>query len=92
MTRTITTMWLLACVGVAVILWLLTSAPDISSGYPRSMCHSVLGNGWTPAYGSMEKGAEASCASFQSRRLGWAVVVSVPTVVLASAGVRRRSA
>ncbi|MFC8260204.1 hypothetical protein ACFUNF_21985 [Streptomyces sp. NPDC057291] len=92
MIRTITTMWLLACIGVAVILWLLTSAPNISSGYPRSTCHSVLGTSWSPAYGSMEKGAETTCASFQSRRLGWAVVVSVPTVVLASAGIRRRSA
>ncbi len=92
MTRTITLMWLLACVGVGMILWLLTSAPDISSGYPGSMCHSVLGTGWSSAHGLMDKGVEASCTSFQSRRLGWAVVVSVPTVVLASAGIRRRSA
>ncbi|MFE4758365.1 hypothetical protein ACFRIB_50865 [Streptomyces mirabilis] len=90
MSRTV--MWLLACVGAGGILWLLTSAPDISSAYPRSKCHSVLGTEWTPAYGSMEEGVEATCASFQSRRLGWAVLVSVPTVALASAGMRSRSA
>ena len=85
-------MWLLPCVGVGVILWLLTSAPDISSAYPRSECHSVLGNDWSPAHGSMEDGVGAMCATYQSRRLGWAVLVSLPTVVLASAGVRSRSA
>ncbi|WP_143659081.1 hypothetical protein [Streptomyces sp. SA15] len=89
MTRIITC--LLACVGAGVVLWLLTSAPDISSRYPSSKCHSVLGTEWNSAYGSMEEGIEATCASFQSRRLGWAVMVSVPTVVLASAGMRSRS-
>ncbi|MFE4848238.1 hypothetical protein [Streptomyces sp. NPDC056690] len=38
----------------------------------------------------MEKGVESTCASFQTRRLGWAVLVSVPTVVLAAAGLRKR--
>ncbi|MFE6490769.1 hypothetical protein ACFYY1_26125 [Streptomyces sp. NPDC001890] len=87
-----TIVWLLACAGAGVILWLLASAPDISSAYPRSECHSVLGNDSSPAHGSMEDGVEASCATYQSRRLGWAVLVSVPTVVLASAGMRSRSA
>ena len=90
MTRTI--IWLLACAGFGVIVWLLTSAPDISSGYPGSSCYSVLGTEWTPNYKSMEKGAEVTCASFQTRRLGWAVLVSVPTVVLAAAGMRKRGA
>lgn len=84
--------WLLACVGAGVVVWLLASAPDISSAYPRSECHSVLGNGWSPAYGSMVDEVEARCATYQTRRLGWAVLVSVPTVVFASAGMRSRSA
>ncbi|MFC9501561.1 hypothetical protein [Streptomyces sp. NPDC056982] len=88
MTRTF--IWFLACAGFGVTLWLLTSAPDISSGYSLSKCHSVLGTEWTPNYGSMEKGAETTCASFQTRRLGWAVLVSVPTGVLAAAGLRKR--
>ncbi|MFF1422789.1 hypothetical protein [Streptomyces sp. NPDC058280] len=90
MTRT--TIWLVACAGFGVTLWLLTSAPDISSGYPLSKCHAVLGTEWSPSYGSMEKGVEATCASFQTRRLGWAVLVSVPTVVLAAAGMRKQGA
>ncbi|MFC4465886.1 hypothetical protein ACFPH6_15365 [Streptomyces xiangluensis] len=88
MTRTIT--WLLACAGFGVTLWLLTSAPDISSGYPRSECHAILGNEWTPNYGSMEEGVATTCTSYQTRRLGWAVLVSVPTVVLAAAGMRKQ--
>jgi len=84
--------WLLACAGTGVILWLLTSAPDVSAAYPRSECHSVLGNDWSPAHGSMEEGVESRCAAYQSRRLGWAILVLVPTVVLASAGMRGRSA
>ncbi|MFH8737596.1 hypothetical protein [Streptomyces sp. NPDC017964] len=84
--------WLLACAGFGVTLWLLTSAPDISSGYPLSKCHAVLRNDWTPTYGSMERGAESMCTSYQTRRLGWAVLVSVPTVVLAAAGLRKRGA
>jgi hypothetical protein len=84
--------WLLACAGFGVTLWLLTSAPDISSDYPLSKCHAVLGTDGTPNYGSMEKGAETTCASFQTRRLGWAVLVSVPTVVLAAAGMRKHGA
>ncbi|MGY1583840.1 hypothetical protein [Streptomyces sp. MN13] len=87
MTRTI--VWLLACAGFGVTLWLLTSAPDISSSYPRSKCHAVLGNEWTPNYGSMEEGVAAMCTSYQTRRLGWALLVSVPTVVLAAAGMRK---
>ncbi|MFB7168965.1 hypothetical protein [Streptomyces sp. NPDC056242] len=90
MTRTF--IWLLACTGFGVTLWLLTSAPDISSGYPLSKCHSVLGTEWTSNYGSMEKGTETTCASLQTRRLGWAVLVSVPTVVLTTAGMRKRGA
>ncbi|GGZ68168.1 hypothetical protein GCM10010389_01730 [Streptomyces echinoruber] len=85
-------MWLLACIGAGVILWLLTSAPDISSGYPQSECYSALGTEWTSAHGSMERSVEATCTSLQTRRLGWAVVVSVPTVVLASAAMRSRRA
>ncbi|MEU4153272.1 hypothetical protein [Streptomyces sp. NPDC026659] len=87
-----THMWLLACTGAGAILWLLTSAPDVSSAYPRSECRSVLGNNWSPARGSMEDGLKTMCATYQSRRLGWAVLVSVPTVVLASAGTRSRNA
>ncbi|MFD6275168.1 hypothetical protein ACFWFI_06295 [Streptomyces sp. NPDC060209] len=88
MTRTI--IWLLACAGFGVTLWLLTGAPDISSGYPNSKCHSVLGSEQGAGYGSMENGVDATCASLQTRRLGWAVLVSVPTVVLAAAGMRKQ--
>ncbi|MFD3475915.1 hypothetical protein [Streptomyces sp. NPDC058695] len=84
--------WLLACAGFGVTVWLLTSAPDVSSAYPRSECHAVLGIDGSPGYGSMEEGVNATCASFQTRRLGWAVLVSVPTVVLAAGGMRRRGA
>ncbi|MDQ0598506.1 ABC-type thiamine transport system substrate-binding protein [Streptomyces canus] len=91
MIKTIT--WLPACVGLGVILWLLTSAPDISSAYSgRAYCHAVLGNDWSPNYGSMEEGAETMCTSYQTRRTGWAVLVAVPTVVLAAAGMRKGSA
>ncbi|MGP3974094.1 hypothetical protein ACTWQF_08615 [Streptomyces sp. 8N114] len=89
MIRTI--VWLLACAGFGVVLWLLTSAPDISSGYPRSQCYSVLGTQWGPSHGSLENGVEATCSAFQTRRVGWAVLVSIPTVVLAGAGMRRRN-
>ncbi|MFG2661666.1 hypothetical protein [Streptomyces sp. NPDC048425] len=70
----------------------MASAPDISSDYPLSKCYAVLGTEGTPNYGSMEKGAETTCASLQTRRLGWAVLVSVPTVVLTTAGMRKRGA
>lgn len=40
----------------------------------------------------MEDGVEAMCTAYQTRRLGWAVLVSVPTIVLASAGMRNRRA
>ncbi|MCX5398429.1 hypothetical protein [Streptomyces sp. NBC_00102] len=92
MTRTIALIWLLACVGFGVILWLLTSAPDISSGFPRSECYSVLGNDWGTSHGSMDERAESACASKQSQRMGWALLVAVPTAALGSAGTRRRSA
>ncbi|MFJ8113364.1 hypothetical protein [Streptomyces sp. NPDC096132] len=89
MNRTI--LWVLACVGFGAILWLLTSAPDISSAFERSECHSVLGNDETTMRGSVEDGVEAMCATYQTRRLGWAVLVSVPTVVFAAAGMRSRN-
>ncbi|MCQ4205600.1 hypothetical protein [Streptomyces longispororuber] len=84
-----TIVWLLACAGTGVIVWLLTSPPDLGSSYPRSECRSILGSERGPARGSMEDGVDATCASYQNRRLGWAVLVSLPTVVLASAGMRR---
>lgn len=91
MSRTV--VWFLACVGFGVILWLLTSAPDISSGYPDSECRAVLGSDGRGAYrGLMEEGVDATCDSLHTRRLGWAVLVSVPTTVLAAAGLRRRTA
>ncbi|MFJ8885079.1 hypothetical protein ACIRJR_16950 [Streptomyces sp. NPDC102402] len=86
-----TVVWFLACAGFGVVLWLLTSAPDISSSYPHSECHAVLGSdGRGAGYGLMEDGVDAKCASLHTRRLGWAVLVSVPTVVLAAAGMRRQ--
>ncbi|MFG3257791.1 hypothetical protein [Streptomyces sp. NPDC048172] len=87
-----TTLWILACAGFGVILWLLTSSPDISSGYPRSECRSVLSTEWSPATGSLEDGVETTCASFQTRRVGWSVLVAVPTVAFAAGGMRKWSA
>jgi hypothetical protein len=87
-----TIMLLSAAVGAGVMVWLLTAAPDISSSYPHTQCHSVLGSdGSSVAQGTVSDGAKEMCATYQSRRIGWALVVLLPSVVLASAATRARS-
>jgi sulfite exporter TauE/SafE len=86
-----TVLWILSALGFSVVLWLLLNAP--TTGFTGAKCHSVLGTGTSPAYGAngVARGAIDSCTTRQTVRLGWALLVALPTVVLASAALHGRN-
>ncbi|WP_405071508.1 hypothetical protein OG558_19370 [Kribbella sp. NBC_01510] len=80
--------WVLSCVGFAMVLWLLLAPPD--SGYERTECHSVLGTNTLPVRGLVDEGAARNCATRQTTRVGWAVLIGLPTAVLTSTAATSR--
>lgn len=79
--------WVLSIVGFAVVLWLLLSPPDSHSTVAE--CDSVLRSDWIPLHGEVEPHRVDGCQTGQTVRLGWALLIAMPTVVLSSIAVRR---
>jgi len=79
--------WVLSLAGLAAVVWLLIGAPD--SEHSLTTCEPVLGTDVIPVHGAVDPGAVSTCRAGQVNRLAWAVLIAMPTTVLASIAVRR---